>query len=443
MALLVLKSSQISLSGKTTANLAESGNLYFTDARARGAISAGGNLAYNAGTGVISYTTPNSDGIAQGTTNKYFSDALARGAISASGNLSYNNSTGVMSFTTPSLNAIPAPTASLDLSDEKIINLADGVAASDAVTKGQLDNAIAGLHWKESVRVATTTDGTLASDFTNGDTVDGQSLTTGDRILIKNQASASENGIYVVKASGQPDRSSDMNTASEFAGSAVFIRQGTTNADSAWVCTNDAPPTVGSTAINFSQFSGAGQLTAGAGITITGNTVSIGTGAVAHSMIAANIPNASLANSAVSFGGVSLALGATDATPAFDLQDATGYPTTALVGSITNAQLGGSINESKLAGAIGLNKMSWITRQEVLTTNGSTTGFNLATASSFDNKATVQTYLNGMRMQNVGTLSTSPAIATEYKVTHSSTTTTVTFGVAPAADDYVAVDYLA
>jgi len=74
-------------------------NLYFTNARARSAISVGGSLSYNSGTGVISYTTPNSDGIAEGATNLYFTNARARSAISASGSLSYNSGTGVISFT--------------------------------------------------------------------------------------------------------------------------------------------------------------------------------------------------------------------------------------------------------------------------------------------------------------------------------------------------------
>ena len=225
MPLIQLKSSQFSLSGKSTTNLSEGTNQYFTNGRARGSISVGGNLAYNSGTGVISYSTPDSDGITEGSSNLYFTNARARLAVSATGDLSYNNSSGAFSYSTPALNAIPVPDADVAMNTKKITGLADGTNASDAVTKGQLDNAIAGLHWKESVKVATMQAGTLASSYANGGTVDGVGIATGDRILIKNQTGANqkENGIYVVKASGAPDRASDMNESDEFSGSAVLF----------------------------------------------------------------------------------------------------------------------------------------------------------------------------------------------------------------------------
>ena len=131
------------LGTKSTTNLTEGTNLYFTTARARSAISAGGNLSYNSTTGVVSYTTPTTDSVTEGTTNlyftttrantafdnrlalksttdlsegtnKYFTDARARAAISVSGGGTYNSSTGVIN--------IPAPTVSLDGLDDVVIN---------------------------------------------------------------------------------------------------------------------------------------------------------------------------------------------------------------------------------------------------------------------------------------------------------------------------------
>ncbi len=237
--------------------------------------------------------------------------------------------------------------------------------ANDVANKTYVDSVAQGLHWKDSVRAATTSAGTLASDFTNGDDIDGVTLATNDRILIKDQADASENGIYVVKASGAPDRSTDMDVGSEFPGAAMFVKEGTTNADSGWTCTNDTAPTVDTTNITFVQFTGAGQITAGNGLTKSGNTLSVvvddssieissdtlqvKAGGITNAMLGGSIANSKLSNSTVSFGGISLALGGTDATPAFDLADATNYPTSSLVGTITNAQLAGSIANGKLA----------------------------------------------------------------------------------------------
>jgi hypothetical protein len=118
-----------------------------------------------------------------------------------------------------------------------------------------------GTSWKGVVRVATTVAGTLATGFENGDTVDGVVLATGDRILIKNQAAAAENGIYVVAASGVPTRATDCDTGAELLGLAVIVAEGTVNADTLWYCTTNATITVGSTSLTFTQFvSAAGGL---------------------------------------------------------------------------------------------------------------------------------------------------------------------------------------
>lgn len=105
--------------------------------------------------------------------------------------------------------------------------------------------------WKTSVRAATTSNGTLATAFENGDTIDGVTLATGDRILIKNQSTASENGIYTVNASGAPTRATDADTGAEMLGAIIPVEQGTVNADKIFKCTNDATITLGSTNLVF------------------------------------------------------------------------------------------------------------------------------------------------------------------------------------------------
>ena len=143
-----------------------------------------------------------------------------------------------------------------------------------AATKGYVDAARSGLDVKQSVRAATTVAVLLASGLENGDTIDGVTLATGDRVLVKNQSTASENGIYVVQSTGAAVRATDFDGAGEVSGGAfTFVEDGTTNADSGWVVTSDGAITVGTDAIDFAQFSGAGQITAGDGLTKSGSTI--------------------------------------------------------------------------------------------------------------------------------------------------------------------------
>lgn len=148
--------------------------------------------------------------------------------------------------------------------------------ANDAASKSYVDATKQGLDVKDSVRVATTAAGTLASGFENGDAIDGVTLATGDRILIKDQADASENGVYVVAASGAPTRATDFDADSEVTGGAFFfVEEGTVNADSGFVVSTDGDITVGSSNIAFTQFSGTGSITAGAGLAKSGSTLSV------------------------------------------------------------------------------------------------------------------------------------------------------------------------
>jgi phage-related tail fiber protein len=168
----------------------------------------------------------------------------------------------------------------LNLNARQITNLADGSAATDAVTKQQLDAAVRGLDWKASVRAATTVAGTLASSFENGDAIDGVTLATGDRILIKDQASGAENGIYVVAASGAPTRAVDADASAEVtSGLAVTVTEGTTNGDKTYVLTTNDPITLDTTALTFSLLGGASSpVTAGNGLTLSGSTLDVGAG---------------------------------------------------------------------------------------------------------------------------------------------------------------------
>lgn len=165
----------------------------------------------------------------------------------------------------------------LDLLNQRIINVGDPSGAADAASKQYVDNRVAGLAWKAPVRVATTANGALATAYENGDSVDGVTLATGDRILIKDQTTGSENGIYTVNASGAPTRATDADSTAELESATVYVIAGTANADKAFTQTANAP-TVGTTALVWAQVGGGTAYTAGSGLTLSGSTFNVGQG---------------------------------------------------------------------------------------------------------------------------------------------------------------------
>lgn len=167
--------------------------------------------------------------------------------------------------------------------------------------KTYVDGAVAsGIKWKDPVIAATTSSGTLASDFENGDTVDGVELSTSDRLLIKNQSDASENGIYVVAASGAPTRSSDADQDAELPGATVFVEEGTSNAATQWTVTNESV-TIGSTNIIWAKISASLQFTADdATLELDGLEFSIKDGGVGSDQIASGVVTSGKLATAVS-----------------------------------------------------------------------------------------------------------------------------------------------
>ena len=169
------------------------------------------------------------------------------------------------------LDEMANPTASVDLNSQKITNLADPVDSGDAVNKSYADALVNGLDVKESVKAATTGSNITLSGT---QTLDGVALSVGDRVLVKDQTTSSQNGIYVV-ASGSWSRAADADADSEVSsGLFTFVESGSVNADSGFTLTTDGSITVGTTALTFTQFSGAGSVSAGDGLTKSGNTLS-------------------------------------------------------------------------------------------------------------------------------------------------------------------------
>ena len=199
-----------------------------------------------------------------------------------------------------------------------------GFTDNSLANKAYVDSVSQGLDVKNSVEAATTAN--LSATYSNGTagvgatltfgtavtTLDGYTLVNGDRILVKDQTNAFENGIYTRTSSTVFTRAIDADTSSDLSGGVfVFVEQGTLNGDNGYVFTHNGAPTIGTTNLPVSQFSGAGQITAGAALTKTGNQLDV-----------------AVDNSSIEITGDALNVKAL---------------------GITNAMLAGSITRSKLA----------------------------------------------------------------------------------------------
>jgi hypothetical protein len=218
------------------------------------------------------------------------------------------------------LDQFAVPQSTVSFNNQSLTNLALPVNPNDAATKTYVDQASLGLSVKASVVAATTVAGTLATSFASGQIIDGVTLVTGNRILIKNQASGSDNGIYVVSASGAPVRSADCNSSTNYiAGAFVFIEEGAVNQGAAYVVNTQGTITPGTTSVAWVQFSGTAptatnlgggvlgsvpyQSAASTTALLSGNTaatdtvlVSHGTGSTAAAPTFSNAPALSAAN---------------------------------------------------------------------------------------------------------------------------------------------------
>ena len=230
---------------------------------------------------------------------------------------------------TSRLDQMAAPAASVSFNSQKITGLATPTADTDAATKAYVDATRQGLDVKESVRVATTATITLSGT----QTIDGVAVIAGDRVLVKDQSIAnanSANGIYVV-AAGSWARSSDANTSAQVtAGLFTFVEEGSANGNSGWVLVTDNPITLGTTGISFNQFSGAGQVDAGAGLTKSGSTLNVVTASTDRIVVNADSIDLATAGTAGTYKSVT--------TDAYGRVTAGTNPTTLSGYGITDAQ---------------------------------------------------------------------------------------------------------
>jgi len=231
------------------------------------------NLGLAIGTNVQAYDAGLADIAGLSTTDSNF--------IVGSGS-NWVAETGATARTSLGLASMAIQAASgVAISGGTITGLGSPSAGSDAATKTYVDNLVTGLKTRIICRSATTANISLATDLENGDTLDGVTLATDDKVLVKNQTTTSQNGIYVVVASGTASRDPDFDTVAELAGQLTIIKEGTTNADTMWLCTTDSG-TIGVASITFTQIfpSAGGTVTsvavadAGASeFTITGSPI--------------------------------------------------------------------------------------------------------------------------------------------------------------------------
>jgi hypothetical protein len=247
-------------------------------------------------TGTVALTSnipSTTDGLSEGTTNKYFTDERAQDAIgnSVGNGLDYDDNTGAISVD-PSefaLSAVGSPTADINMASYKITSLAAPTSANDAANKAYVDNLTAGLNFHAAAHAGTTANldatydngtsgvgATLTANSNGALVVDGHTLNADERVLVKNQTTGLQNGIYVVTTTGDGSTpwvltratDADNSPSGEVAyGDFIFIQQGSTNAGFGYIVNTPGTITLGTTSISYVQFNAGQVVIAGSGLT--------------------------------------------------------------------------------------------------------------------------------------------------------------------------------
>lgn len=231
--------------------------------------SANQVLGVNTGGSALEYkTVQNGSGIGLALASNLITLSNT-GVLSITGTSNQVNASAATGAVTLSLPQSIATSSSPTFA--QITLAADPTLPLQVATKQYVDNAISGFNPKQSVRAATTTNITLSG----ANTVDTIVLATGNRVLVKNQTLPAQNGIYIVDTAGPWTRATDMDTWTEVPGAFIIVEEGSTLSDSGWVSTSNQGGTLESSAITWSQFTSASDISASGGLQRIGNVVSI------------------------------------------------------------------------------------------------------------------------------------------------------------------------
>lgn len=340
---LVVDNDLANYSNTTSAFITASSSDTLTNKVINGSQIVDGSLSSDKLTGSVANAKLANDGVTIGSTDVSLGDtitALAAMTQIAVDNLTINGNSITSTDSNGNITLDPNGSGTVDVNSSKITSVSLPTAATDAATKGYVDSVANGLDVKASVRYATTANvagtynngaGTITAGSNGAFSIDGQVPTAGDRILLKDQSTTTQNGVYTVTTVGSGSaayvltRTPDADAASEITGGAfVFVEEGTANADNGYVFTHNGEPTLGTDAITLAQFSGAGQITGGDAITKTGNTLAVAVddasieissdairvkasgitndmlaGSIAEGKLAGSISNGKLANSTI------------------------------------------------------------------------------------------------------------------------------------------------
>ncbi len=273
------------LNGTTSATLDAPGDIHLD--------ADGGDIKfYDGGTQFGEITNSSTDLVVKSTTSD--KDVIIKGndggsAITAltldmseAGKATFNNDVIVSGLTASrALTANSSKQITSSAVTDTELGYLDGVSSAiqtqlDAkAATTYVDNAVAGLRTRIVVEAATTANITLSSDLQNGDTIDGVTLATGDEVLVKNQSTDSQNGIYTVVSSGTASRSTEYDAIAEISGQIVVVNQGTTNDNTMWMCTTNTSATLGSDSVSFTKITpqNVGDVTLTGTQTLTNKTL--------------------------------------------------------------------------------------------------------------------------------------------------------------------------
>ena len=305
-----------------------------------------------------------------------------------------------------------AAAGAFNLGGFQINNIGAPTAANDAATKSYVDGLINGVTWKSAVQAATVANLTatyangasgVGATLTNSGTqtalvIDGYTTSVNDRILVKNQTSSLQNGIYVVTNIGSGStnwvltRSSDFNIPSDIPAATVVVEEGSTNSDTAWICTTQPTVVIGTTAITFVSFGAVSTYTAGSGLDLTGNVFSISTDNSLTANSGGSVPSLVVKESVT--GAITTVADGIAVSVDNSTIDISGNALEVKTGGITNTQISASA-------AIAFSKLASLTSANILVGNGSNVAASVAMTGD-------------VSISNAGVTSISSGLATHF-----------------------------